>query len=37
MGFKMVKIFLTSGDPWRSKVKAKPYKFDVEYLENGLR
>ena len=37
MDFEMERIFLTSGDPWRSKVKAKPYKFDVEHLENGLR
>ena len=33
MGSQMVGIFLTSGDPYRSKVKVKPKNFEVEYLE----
>ena len=33
MGFQMVKIFLTSGDPKRSKVKVNPENIEVQYLE----
>ena len=36
MGFRMVKIFLTSGDLKKSNIKVKP-QFDVEYLKNGTR
>ena len=35
MGFRMVKIFLTSGDLLRSR--SNPEHFGVEYLENGRR
>ena len=37
LGFRMVKIYLTSGDFCRLKVEVKPKNFEVEYLQNGMR
>ena len=35
MGFRMVKIFLTSCDLERSR--SKPENFEVKYIKNGMR
>ena len=35
MGFRMVKIFLTSGDFQGSR--SDPKTFEVKYLKNGTR
>ena len=32
MGFRMVKIFLTSGDLYGQRSKSNPENFEVEYL-----
>ena len=37
MGFQMVKIFLTSGDPQRSKVKVKTLKNLKPNISKTLR
>ena len=37
MGFRMVKIFLTSGDLKGQRSRSNPENFEVEYLENGTR
>ena len=34
MGFRMVRIISTSGDPKTSKVEVYSENFEVEYLEN---
>ena len=33
MGFQMVKICLTSGDPKGQRSRSNPKNFEVEYLE----
>ena len=37
MGFRIVKIFLTLGDPEAQSSRSNSKNFEVEYLEIGAR